>query len=332
MFIDYVEIEVIAGRGGDGCISFAREKFRPKGGPDGGDGGHGGSVILKADGNLGTLLDLRYSNVYRAEKGTPGSGGNKNGKAGNDIVLRVPVGVTLTDKSSGNPMGDLDVDGKEIIVARGGRGGKGNTHFKTATNQTPRIARPGREGDSFRLALELKLFADVGLVGLPNAGKSTLLSRLSAARPKIADYPFTTLKPNLGIVRIGDYRSFVMADIPGIIEGASEGKGLGHQFLRHIQRTKILLYLIDISGDIEETLAVLRKEVGDFDSDLLRRPSIVALNKVDILGEDSKNVILNTSENSDIQGDVIYMSAVSGQGLDELLRRIGNELERLKTG
>ncbi len=332
MFIDYVEIEVIAGRGGDGCVSFVREKFRPKGGPDGGDGGHGGSVILKADSNLGTLLDLRYSNVYRADKGKPGSGGNKNGRAGSDIILRVPVGVTLTDKSSGNPMGDLDVDGKEIIVARGGRGGKGNTHFKTATNQTPRIARPGREGDSFRLALELKLFADVGLVGLPNAGKSTLLSRLSAARPKIADYPFTTLKPNLGIVRIGDYRSFVMADIPGIIEGASEGKGLGHQFLRHIQRTKILLYLIDISGDIEETLAVLRKEVGDFDSDLLRRPSIVALNKVDILGEDSENVILNISKNGEIQGEVIRMSAVTGQGLEELLRRIGNELERLKTG
>jgi GTPase len=330
MFIDYVEIEVIAGRGGDGCVSFVREKFRPKGGPDGGDGGHGGSVILKADENLGTLLDLRYSNVYRADKGKPGSGGNKNGKAGDNIVLRAPVGVTLTECGSGNPMGDLDTHGKEIVVARGGRGGKGNTHFKTATNQTPRIARPGREGDSFRLALELKLFADVGLVGLPNAGKSTLLSRLSAARPKIADYPFTTLKPNLGIVRIGDYRSFVMADIPGIIEGASEGKGLGHQFLRHIQRTKILLYLIDISGDIESTLAVLRKEVGDFDSDLLRRPSIVALNKVDIFDEESQNVILNFGENSDIAGAEIRISAVSGQGLDELLRRIGNELERLK--
>ncbi len=326
MFIDYVEIEVVAGRGGDGCVSFVREKFRPKGGPDGGDGGHGGSVILQADENLGTLLDLRYSNVYRADKGQPGSGGNRHGKAGKDIVLRAPVGVTLTDLSSGNPLGDLDSHGKQIIVARGGRGGKGNSHFKTATNQTPRIARPGTSGDTFRLALELKLFADVGLVGLPNAGKSTLLSRLSAARPKIADYPFTTLKPNLGIVRLGDYRSFVMADIPGIIEGASDGKGLGHTFLRHIQRTKILLYLIDISGDIDETLAVLRKEVGDFDPDLLRRPSIVALNKIDLLDSDSQNVICDIDAN-----DVFQISGVSGQGLTTLLQRIGHELERLKT-
>jgi len=325
MFIDYVEIEVVAGKGGDGCVSFMREKFRPKGGPDGGDGGHGGNVVMVADENLGTLLDLRYSNVYRADKGRPGSGGNKKGKAGKDIVLRAPVGVTVTDMSSGNPIGDLDSHGKRIVLARGGRGGKGNTHFKTATNQTPRIARPGLEGDAFRVALELKLFADVGLVGLPNAGKSTLLSRLSAARPKIADYPFTTLQPHLGIVRLGEFRSFVMADIPGIIEGASDGKGLGHQFLRHIQRTKILLYLIDISTDVDATLAVLRKEVGDFDPDLLRRPSIVALSKADILGDESRNVICETAKS-----DVVYMSAVSGQGLDTLLQRIGNELERLK--
>ncbi len=326
MFIDYVEIEIEAGRGGDGCVAFVREKFRPKGGPDGGDGGHGGNVILEADSNLGTLLDLRYSNVYRADKGAPGGACNRHGKSGADIVLRAPVGVTLTDLVSGNPLGDLDKHGKQILVARGGRGGKGNTRFKTATNQTPRIARPGTEGAKFRLALELKLFADVGLVGLPNAGKSTLLSRLSAARPKIADYPFTTLKPNLGIVRLGDYRSFVMADIPGIIAGASDGKGLGHRFLRHIQRTKVLLYLIDISGDIEETLAILRKEVGDFDPDLLRRPSIIALNKIDLLDGDSQNVISVLDKEN-----VIPISGVSGQGLTELLQRIGNELERFKT-
>lgn len=325
MFIDYVEIEVVAGRGGDGCVSFVREKFRPKGGPDGGDGGHGGSVIIEADENLGTLLDLRYSNVYRAGKGQPGSGGNKSGKDGEDIVLKAPVGVTLTELNSGNPLGDLDVHGKRVIVARGGRGGKGNTHFKTATNQTPRVARPGLAGDAFRLALELKLFADVGLVGLPNAGKSTLLSRLSAARPKIADYPFTTLQPHLGIVRLGDYRSFVLADIPGIIEGASAGKGLGHRFLRHIQRTKILLYLIDISGDIDATLAILRKEVGEFDPDLLRRPSLVALNKIDTLAGSVQNVICESGANN-----VIPISGVSGQGLETLLQRIGHELERLK--
>lgn len=326
MFVDYVEIEVQAGRGGDGCASFAREKFRPRGGPDGGDGGRGGSVIALADENLNTLLDFRYSNLYRAGKGKQGEGSMKTGKDGADVVLRMPVGSVLKDLTTGQIIGDLDEPGKEIVVARGGRGGKGNVHFKSPVNQAPRQFTEGREGDAFRLAIELKLLADVGLVGFPNAGKSTLLSRLSAARPKIADYPFTTLKPNLGIVRLGEFRSFVMADIPGIIEGAADGKGLGIRFLRHIQRTKILLYLIDVSSeDIQADLATLRGEVGEFDSGLLEKPSIVALNKIDLLSADDKDVI-----SSELPNDFLLVSGVSGEGIPELLRRIDDELRKLK--
>lgn len=326
MFVDYVEIDVAAGKGGDGCISFRREKFMPKGGPDGGDGGHGGNIEIIADPNLNTLLDFRYSRRYKAGSGRQGSGALKSGHSGEDILLRAPVGTLLKDLNSGQQIGDLDMPGKRLTVARGGRGGKGNFHFKSSTIQTPRRFTPGRPGDSFRLALELKLIADVGLVGLPNAGKSTLLSRLSAARPKIADYPFTTLEPNLGIVKLGEFRSFVMADIPGIIEGAADGKGLGLKFLRHIQRTKILLYLIDITTEnIQETLATLRKELEEFDPGLLRRPSLIALNKVDLLDPEAQNVICESKGPDDI-----VISGVSGQGIDELLHKIEDELGRLK--
>lgn len=329
MFVDLVEIEVAAGRGGDGCMSFCREKFRPKGGPDGGDGGRGGSVVFVADPNLSTLLDFRYANTYKAGKGMHGEGGVRSGKDGDDIVLRAPVGTLLTDLSTGQQIGDLDEPGKRVVVARGGRGGKGNHNFKTAVDQAPRKFTPGAEGDAFRLSMELKLLADVGLVGFPNAGKSTLLSRLSAARPKIADYPFTTLVPNLGIVRLGEFRSFVMADIPGIIGGAAQGKGLGLQFLRHIQRTKILLYMVDIAdGDIDqanETLETLRREVGEYDSSLLQKPSLVALNKIDVLDTETKNVIAEKAESN-----TFFISAVSGSGLDDLLKAIEGELERLK--
>lgn len=331
MIVDYVEIEILAGRGGDGSVHFVREKFRPKGGPDGGNGGRGGSVVFVADSNLNTLLDFRYSNTYRARAGQPGGGGMKSGKSGEDVLLRAPVGTILRNASDGQPIGDLDIEGKEILVARGGRGGRGNVNFKSATNQTPREFTPGRNGDALRLALELKLIADVGLVGLPNAGKSTLLSRLSAARPKIADYPFTTLEPNLGIVRLGEFRSFVMADIPGIIEGAAGGKGLGLRFLRHIQRTKLLLYMIDcLDPDLEQTLVVLKKEVGDFDTELLKKPTIVALNKVDLLSDEQKNVIVNSVVKDDIMQDVILISGASGEGLKELLIRVERELERIK--
>ncbi|MCH7877709.1 MAG: GTPase ObgE [candidate division Zixibacteria bacterium] len=326
MFVDYVEIEVAAGKGGDGCISFRREKFLPKGGPDGGDGGRGGSIEIIADPNLNTLLDFRYSRIYKATSGQQGGGALKSGRSGRDIVLKAPVGTLLKDLNSGQQIGDLDAAGKVVIVARGGRGGKGNVHYKSSTNQTPRKFTPGTAGESLRLALELRLIADVGLVGLPNAGKSTLLSRLSSARPKIADYPFTTLEPNLGIVKLGEFRSFVMADIPGIIEGAAGGKGLGLKFLRHIQRTKIILYMIDITSEShQETLVTLQKELEEFDPVLLKRPSLIVLNKVDLLDSDAQNVICDSAS-----PDNIMISGVSGQGLDELLHRIEDELGRLK--
>jgi len=324
MFIDYAEIEITAGDGGPGCISFRREKFISKGGPNGGDGGRGGDIIIKADNNLATLLDFKYRSRYRAANGRPGEGSLKTGKSGDSVIIRVPTGTIIKDLESDRILVDLDKDGKETVVARGGRGGHGNDHFKSPVNQTPRKAEPGRPGQKLRLGLELKLLADVGLVGLPNAGKSTMLARLSEARPKIADYPFTTLIPNLGIVRIREFKSFVMADIPGIIEGASHGKGLGIQFIKHIQRTRMLLFLIDISqGEIQSTLATLKKELADFDPDLAARPSLLVLNKIDLIEKEGRNAIL-----ADIKDDYILFSGVSGEGARELLIRIEEELDR----
>jgi GTP-binding protein len=325
MFIDYVEISIKAGNGGPGCIAFRQEKYVPKGGPDGGDGGRGGSVIFRADANLSTLLDFRYKKDYKAENGDPGQGGLKSGKYGEDIIIRVPVGTIATDLETGQIMTDLSEEGMEIVLARGGKGGRGNNHFKSPTNQTPRRADSGLPGEAFRLSLELKLLADVGLVGLPNAGKSTLLSRLSAARPKIADYPFTTLVPNLGIVRLRELKSFVMADIPGIIEGASEGKGLGLRFLKHIQRTRLIVFLVDIlaTEDIESTLAVLKNELTSFDAQLAKRPSLVILTKTDLLDDAQLKVI-----SKDINPDYILCSAISGRGIKELLERIESELDK----
>ncbi len=327
MFVDYAEIEVKAGDGGPGCISFRHEKYVAKGGPDGGDGGRGGNIIFVADSNLATLLDFRYKRSYHAEKGHRGEGGLKSGRAGVDSIIRVPVGTIIINLENNQLLADLSEDGREIIIARGGQGGRGNNHFKSPTNQTPRQADDGRPGEARRLSLELKLLADVGLVGLPNAGKSTLLSRLSAARPKIADYPFTTLIPNLGIVRIREMKSFVMADIPGIIEGASKGKGLGLQFLKHIQRTRVILYLIDLytESDIEMTLAMLKKELTDFDPRLAGRPFLVALNKIDLF--DSKKL---KEISARIDSDYILCSAQSGQGMKKLLERIEQELDRQK--
>lgn len=326
-FIDFVEIEVAGGRGGDGCVSFRREKFVAKGGPDGGDGGRGGNVVIVATENMTTLLDFRYRRKYAAENGQPGSGGRKSGRDGKDVVLQVPVGTIIKDTDSGRVIGDLDHDGAEVMAASGGRGGKGNDHFKSSTNQTPRKATPGAPGEQLKLALELKLLADVGLVGYPNAGKSTLLARVTAARPKIADYPFTTLIPNLGIVKGHDFRSFVMADIPGLIEGASEGKGLGMQFLRHIQRTAVLLFLIDgFADDIENTFATLHRELEKYDSELVRRSIVKVINKTDII-EATELAAMRKK-----YPEYLFISAVSGEGIDGLISRLEQAMDESDDG
>ncbi len=324
MFIDFADIEVKAGNGGPGCISFRREKNIPKGGPNGGDGGRGGDVIFIADENLTTLHDFRYKRIYKAKNGAPGEGSLKTGKSGEDTYIRVPVGTILKDAETGEAVADLDESFKRVTVARGGKGGRGNNHFKTSTNKAPRRAEPGRSGEERKLSLELKLLADVGLVGLPNAGKSTMLARLSKARPKIADYPFTTLVPNLGIVPIREFKSFVMADIPGIIEGASDGKGLGIQFLRHIQRTRLILYLIDVFvSDVEQTLEVLKNELAEFDKTLAQRPSLVVLNKIDLLDDDAIKVISKKYDDN-----YILFSGQSGFGTENLISRIESELDK----
>jgi len=326
MFIDYTEIEIAAGNGGPGCISFRREKYISKGGPDGGDGGRGGDVIIRADRNLSSLLDFKYKKKYRAKNGRPGEGALKTGRSGEPIIIKVPPGTIIKNLDDGSIIIDMDSDGKETTAARGGRGGHGNAHYKSAVNQAPRKAEDGRPGECLKIALELRLLADVGLVGLPNAGKSTMLARLSDARPKIADYPFTTLIPNLGIVRIREYKSFVMADIPGIIEGASKGKGLGIQFLKHIQRTRLIVYLIDIfEGKIEETLLALKKELASFDIALTKRPFLVVLNKIDLIDNKRLKEILKKSDNN-----YIPFSGVTGRGKKKLISRIEQELDRQK--
>lgn len=317
MFIDYVEIDVASGRGGDGRISFRREKHIAKGGPDGGDGGRGGSVRIRADENIGTLLDFRYYRHYKAAPGQPGGGALKSGRTGKDVTLKVPVGTVVKNKETGETIIDLNRHQQEFEIISGGRGGKGNDHFKSATNQTPREAEDGRPGKKLQLSLELRLLADIGLVGYPNAGKSTLLSHVTAAKPKIADYPFTTLVPNLGIVKLADYRTFVMADIPGIIEGASQGKGLGFQFLRHIQRTAALLFIIDgYESDIEEVFDKLRSELEKFDTEMVNRKVVKAINKIDIIEADRLNELRTKHP------DFCFISAVTGAGLDDLLRKL----------
>ena len=326
MFIDYVEIEINAGNGGPGCVSFHREKFVPKGGPDGGDGGRGGSVIAVADSQLSTLLDFRYKRKYKAENGKHGEGLLKSGKSGKDIILKLPVGTVIKDLSSEELIVDLDEAGADFVLAKGGRGGRGNNHFKSPTNQTPRRADDGIPGEKRKIALELKLLADVGLVGFPNAGKSTILATLSAARPKIADYPFTTLKPNRVIVSIREHKSFVMDDITGIIEGASLGKGLGLQFLRHIQRTKILAYIIDINEpDIKKAFCSLQKELEEFDDFLLSKVSLVIVTKTDTVSESDLKKL-----SGKLPSDYIYISAVSGSGINVFKQEIEKRLDQLR--
>jgi len=286
MFVDRVLVSVAAGTGGSGNSSFRREKFVPMGGPDGGDGGRGGDVFVRADRNLTTLLDYTYRDKWEAERGQHGEGSNRTGRSGSDIVLPVPPGTIIRDADTQELLGEVMDDGDSVLVAKGGRGGKGNAFFVTATHQSPREWQPGEEGEARRLELELKLIADVGLVGQPNAGKSTLLSVISAARPKIAAYPFTTLSPNLGVVPLSDHRSFVVADIPGIIEGAHEGKGLGLQFLRHIERTRLLAFMLPIDAmDYQAEFDQLRHEIASYSAELAAKPYCVVFTKLDLLGE-----------------------------------------------
>ena len=313
MFIDFTQIDISAGNGGSGAVSFRREKFIPKGGPDGGDGGRGGHVIFKVDTNLHTLQDIRYRRRYKAENGHPGRGSNKTGKNGKDVVILVPAGSVIRKKGSKDIIIDLTVNGQNYIICNGGQGGKGNARFKTSTKQAPRKAQPGVEGESGIFEIELKVLADVGLVGLPNAGKSTLLSSISSARPKVADYPFTTLKPNLGIVKYGEYESFVMADIPGLIEGASLGKGLGHQFLRHIERNRIHIYLIDcMENNPYEVYITLKNELKNFNEDLIKKPSLICRTKSDLKQELSPQW-------SDFNEKIYDISSLTNEGVDELI-------------
>ena len=328
-FVDYVTITVRSGKGGAGSAHFRREKFEPKGGPDGGDGGPGGSVIVEGDPALYTLLDLRYNRHHFAQSGEPGGGSGKSGKAGDDIVLRVPLGSTIKDAETGEVLGDIVHEGDRVVLAQGGRGGLGNTHFKSSTNQAPRYAQPGEPGEERDVILELKLLADVGLVGFPNAGKSTLVSSLSAAKPKIADYPFTTLEPNLGMVYLGDWRSFVVADIPGLIEGASEGRGLGHQFLKHVERNAVLLFCV--AADAEDPGAryrTLLDELEAFSPHLMAKPRLVALTKMDIVGPDlADEWVAQARATFPDDAEVIPVSAVARTGLDRLKERLWSFVE-----
>src|SRR5437016_6173240 len=290
MFVDEIDIFVKGGDGGAGCVSFRREKYVPHGGPDGGDGGDGGSIWLEADPALTTLLDYHYKRHYHAERGQHGEGSNRHGASGGDLVLKVPLGTVVADRDTGERLGDLTAAGQRILVVRGVRGGRGNARFATATNRAPRRADLGRPGAERWLHLELKLLADVGVIGVPNAGKSTLVSRVSAAKPKIADYPFTTLAPTLGIVRVDDERTFVIADLPGLIPGAAEGRGLGHQFLRHTERTRLLLHILDLdpqtARDPVDDLRVIDAELAAYSPELAARPRLVVANKVDLVDGD----------------------------------------------
>ncbi len=330
MFIDQARIYVKAGDGGNGCVSFRREKYVPKGGPDGGDGGKGGDVILRADEGLHTLVDFRYRRVFRAQKGAHGQGSHKTGRSAPDLVIPVPVGTLVRDAHTGEVIADLVRHGQEVVVARGGRGGRGNARFATATRQAPRFAEPGEKGEERVLDLELRVLADVGFVGFPNAGKSTLLARISAARPKIADYPFTTLHPHLGVVRVAEGQSFVAADIPGLIEGAHRGAGLGHQFLRHISRTRLLLFLLDLSAeDPEHTYEVLRSELRAYDPSLAERPRVVALNKIDL--PDARARVETVRAAFEGRGIPTYpISALTGEGVEELVRVLYRRLQELR--
>ena len=333
-FVDEALITVEAGNGGAGCLSFRREKYIPKGGPDGGDGGHGGSVILMADENLNTLIDYRFQPRYRADNGRPGAGRNKTGAGGSDLVLKVPVGTAIYNDETNTLVGEVVADGDVMTVAEGGRGGLGNTRFKSSTNRAPRRTTPGIPGEAYKLRLELRLLADVGLVGLPNAGKSTLISQLSAAKPKIADYPFTTLVPQLGVVSLAPHRNFVIADIPGLISGAAEGAGLGTRFLKHLTRTRILLHLVDVAPidekdpvDVVETIA---DELEQFSPSLAARERWLILNKVDLVNADERDAFIDElKEAFNWPHPVHVISGVTGDGCELLAYNLMTRLDEL---
>jgi GTP-binding protein len=333
-FVDEAIIEVHAGKGGDGVASFRREKYIPRGGPDGGDGGRGGSIHAVADRNLNTLIDYRYARIHRARDGENGRGSDQYGKSASDIVLRVPVGTVVTDLESGETVADLDRDGARALLAQGGAGGLGNLHFKSSVNRGPRQFTRGTAGERRRLKLELKLLADVGLLGMPNAGKSTLIRAVSAARPKVADYPFTTLAPSLGVVRADVNRSFVLADIPGLIEGAAEGAGLGHQFLRHLARTRLLLHLVDIAPldagtDPAREARAITQELQKYDESLYRKPRWLVLNKIDRLpAGDRDRAVRRFLRNFHWRGKSFIISALTGEGCRELVFAVMKHLEQ----
>ena len=335
-FIDEARIEVHAGSGGEGAVSFRREKFIPRGGPDGGDGGRGGSIYVVADRNLNTLIDFRYIHVFRAKNGDRGMGRQCNGRGAEDIVLRVPVGTVFTDAQTGEIVADLAQDGMRLRLARGGQGGLGNVNYKTSTNRAPRYAKPAEPGENRELHLELKVLADVGLLGLPNAGKSTFISVVSSARPKIADYPFTTLHPHLGVVRVDDNRSFVIADIPGLIEGAAEGAGLGHQFLRHLMRTGVLLHIVDIApidpdADPVKDIRAIAGELKKFDVALTKKPRWLVFNKADALDEpELKARVKDALRRLRWTKPHFVISAVTGRGCRELTYAIQEHLEAIR--
>ncbi len=327
-FVDYVKIYAKSGKGGDGHISFRKEKFVPRGGPDGGNGGKGGDVVAIADPQLYTLLDFRYHRRYIANDGDKGAKNNRSGKNGRDSFIKVPVGTIIKESDSGEVFADLDKPGKKSILLRGGRGGRGNAEFTTSVRQTPRFAEDGKPGDETELILELKVLADVGLVGFPNAGKSTLISVLSNAKPKIAEYPFTTLQPNLGLVKVSDYSSFTIADIPGLIEGASDGKGLGHQFLRHIERSRVLVFMLEaISEKPYQDFIVLKKELENYNKELFYKKMLVCISKADMV-DDSK---LKELIQIDFDGlKTTSVSSITHSGLEELKFLLWDELKKEK--
>lgn len=330
MFVDIAKIKIAAGKGGDGSVSFHREKYVAAGGPDGGDGGKGGNIVFQVDDNLSTLIDFRYKRKYSADGGIPGSGKKSSGKNGKDLVIRVPRGTLVKDEKSGKILFDLSKD-EPVVVAKGGRGGWGNSHFATPTRQTPKFAKPGLPGEEFDVVLELKLLADVGIIGFPNVGKSTLISVVSQARPKIANYHFTTLVPTLGVVRISENQSFVMTDIPGLIEGAGDGIGLGHEFLRHVERCRLLLHLVDVSGsegrDPREDFDIINKELKAFNPEIVARPQMVVANKADLATEDQISEFQRYVEEKGFK--FFAISAATGDGCKDLMYKVWEEIKTL---
>lgn len=335
MFADRARIFVRSGKGGDGHVSFRREKYVTNGGPDGGDGGHGGDVIFVVDEGLNTLVDFRHIRKYKAEDGEEGGKKNCRGRDGNDIIIKVPAGTVIKEAESGQVITDMSGDNKRVVLLKGGRGGCGNQHYATSTMQAPKYAQPGQAAKELELILELKVIADVGLVGFPNVGKSTFLSRVTNARPKIANYHFTTLNPNLGVVDLDDTNSFVIADIPGLIEGASEGIGLGYEFLRHIERTKVIIHIVDAAGtegrDPIQDIYAINKELEAYNPDIAKRPQVIAANKLDVLtDEDAESAVAALRSEFESQGIEVYpISAVSGQGVRELLYKVNDMLENI---